>query len=153
VTDTGIRFDEKGAMSHPGTDRVFKISGDKVLAVLSGNSLGGPNGLAWDSANSRWLLGGFSGKDVIRFTEDDHQTFVLASGPGGYDGLEVLPDGRVVVSSWADSSVSVVEGSAMKKLIANVAAPADIGVDTKRNRIALPRFDGNTVEIWELKPR
>lgn len=150
VTDTGIKFDANGQMSPAGKQRVFKIVGTTVTVPVVGDSLGNPNGIAWDAGNNRWLLNGFSGKDIVRFTEDDHQTFVVASGPGGYDGLEVLSDGRVIVTSWADSTVSVVEGNALRKLITGVSAPADIGVDTRRNRIALPRFESNTVEIWAL---
>lgn len=151
ITDTGIKFDAKGAMSPAGRQQVFKIAGSVITKPIIGDSLGNPNGIAWDAASSRWLMNGFSGKDVIRFTEDDHQTFVVASGPGGYDGLEVLPDGRILVTSWADSTVSVIDGTSMRKLITGVGAPADIGIDTKRMRLALPRFEGNTVEIWNLK--
>jgi hypothetical protein len=32
-------------------------------------------------------------------------------------------------------------------------APADIAVDTKRNRVAVPFFDRNLVEIWQLPPQ
>lgn len=151
ITDTGIRFDATGAMSPAGRQQVFRIAGGTVTTPVVGDSLGNPNGLAWDAANRRWLMNGFSGKDIVRFTEDDHQTFIVASGPGGYDGLEVLPDGRVLVTSWADSTVSVIDGTSLRKLITGVAAPADIGVDTKRMHLALPRFEGNTVEIWVLK--
>ena len=151
ITDTGIKFDAKGAMSPSGKQQVFRIAGTAITSPIIGDSLGNPNGIAWDGANNRWLMAGFSGKDIVRFTADDHQTFVVASGPGGYDGLEVLPDGRVLVTSWTDSTVSVVEGNALRKLITGVSAPADIGIDTKRMRLALPRFEGNTVEIWALR--
>jgi hypothetical protein len=33
VTDTGILFDAKGGMSHPGIDQIFKIEGRKVTAL------------------------------------------------------------------------------------------------------------------------
>jgi hypothetical protein len=35
-------------------------------------------------------------------------------------------------------------------LIPGVSDVADIGVDTKRRRVAIPRLDPNVVEIWQL---
>jgi hypothetical protein len=77
----------------------------------------------------------------------------LASGPGQFDGVEILGDGRVVVSSWTDSSVHVVNNSTMTKIITGVPAPADIGYDSKRNRLLVPLFNGNAVEIWAIGRR
>ena len=74
----------------------------------------------------------------------------LASGPGQYDGVEVLGSGNILVSSWADSAVHVVRGSTMTPLVKNVSAPADIGVDTKRNVLAVPRFNDGKVEYFRL---
>jgi sugar lactone lactonase YvrE len=151
VTDSGIRFSPTGQMSETGSDRVFKIDGTAVSSVLQGKELGGPNGITWDDRNSRWLIAGFSGPNIIRFTDGDQERAVIARGPGGYDGLEVLPDGRILVTSWADSSVSVVTGDSLRRFITGVSAPADIGIDTKRMRLLLPRFESNTVEVWDLR--
>jgi hypothetical protein len=74
----------------------------------------------------------------------------IGPGPGGYDGVEVLSDGRVLVSSWADSSVQVISNGAYRKVIGNVEAPADIGVDTKRNVVAVPRFNAGRVEYFTI---
>ncbi|CAN5229767.1 hypothetical protein BH23GEM2_BH23GEM2_25060 [soil metagenome] len=65
--------------------------------------------------------------------------------------MEVLGDGRVLVSSWADSTVHVLEAGALRPLITGVPAPADIGVDTRRNRVAVPLFMDNRVELWEIR--
>ena len=35
-------------------------------------------------------------------------------------------------------------------LIKGVPSPADIGYDAKRNRVLIPIFTGNRVEIWQL---
>ena len=71
-------------------------------------------------------------------------------GPGDYDGIEVLADGRILVSSWADSAVHVVENGAMTTLVPNVSGAADIGVDTKRNIVAIPRFNDNKVDYYKI---
>ena len=38
----------------------------------------------------------------------------------------------------------------MMPLVRNVSAPADIGVDTKRNLVAVPRFNDNKVEYFRI---
>jgi sugar lactone lactonase YvrE len=150
ITDTGIVFDSTGAMTHPGVNRLFKIAGGKVTEVASGDSLSNPNGLTWDKVRTRWVLAPFGGNDVQTMSPGDKAPKKLASGPGQYDGIEVLADGRILVSSWADSAIHVIANDSMSKLIANVAAPADIGVDTKRNIVAVPRFNDNKVEYYKV---
>ena len=149
VTDSGILFDDKGAMSHPGIDQIFKIEGRKATA-LKPDSLNAPNGITWDAANGRFLLAPFSGTAVQTWKPGDKTTQTLVSGPGQYDGIEVLADGRVLVSSWADSAVHVVQNGTMSKFVAGVSAPPDIGVDTKRGVVAIPRFNDGKIEYYKI---
>jgi sugar lactone lactonase YvrE len=151
ITDTGIKFDDKGAMTHPGQDQIFKIVGRKASVAIKGDSaLKNPNGIAWDGANGRFILGPFGDKAVSAWKDGDSTLTPVATGPGGYDGVEVLSDGRILVTSWADSSVQVIANSAFRKVVANVEAPADIGVDTKRNVLAVPRFNAGRVEYFTI---
>jgi sugar lactone lactonase YvrE len=152
VTDTGIRFDAQGGMTHPGHDQILKISARKPsVAVMSDSALKSPNGIAWDAINGRFILGPFNDKAVSAWKDGDTTVTAIAAGPGGYDGVEVLSDGRILVTSWADSSVSVFSNGAFRKVVANVEAPADIGVDTKRNVVAVPRFNAGRVEYFSIK--
>src|SRR5881227_2739446 len=121
VTDTGIMFDPKGAMTHPGVNRIFRIafSGDKVTEAATGDSLENPNGITYDAANNRFLLAPFGGKDMQAWTAGKAPT-KLADGPGQYDGIEITRDGRVLISSWADSSVYSVRDGKMSKIVSGV---------------------------------
>lgn len=151
VTDTGIMFDAKGGMSHPGVDRIFRIAGRKVTEALRGNSLASPNGITWDAANRRFILAPFGGPNVQVWAPGQPAPTNLVSGPGQYDGVEVVRDG-ILVSSWADSAVHVIRGdSHMAKLVGDVSAPADIGVDTKRGVVAIPRFNDGKVEYYSIQ--
>jgi sugar lactone lactonase YvrE len=151
VTDTGIQFDEQGNMTHPGTNRVFRIVGLRITPVLSGDSLMNPNGIAWDAKNARFILAPFGGKSLQAWNPGTQQTTNLVEGPGGYDGVEVLANGNILVSSWTDSTVHVVHGgNHMMPLVKGVPAPADIGVDTKRNVVAIPRFNDAKVEYYRI---
>lgn len=152
VTDTGIRFDAQGAMTHPGVNRIFKVVGYNVTpARLNADSLMNPNGIAWDARNSRFVLAPFGGPNISAWKPGDSTFTVLVTGPGGYDGVEVLDNGNVLVSSWTDSTVHILHGGThMMPLVRGVAAPADIGVDTKRNIVAIPRFNDGKVEYYRI---
>jgi sugar lactone lactonase YvrE len=149
VTDTGILLDKSGKMSHPGVDRIFKIKGRTAVGI-SPDSLDWPNGIAWDSTSSRFIIAPSGGKTLRTWKDGDRAATTLVSGPGDYDGIEVLADGRILVSSWADSAVHVVENGAMTTLVPNVSGAADIGVDTKRNIVAIPRFNDNKVDYYKI---
>jgi sugar lactone lactonase YvrE len=154
VTDTGIRFDANGTMSHPGPDRVFAIAGRAATVAVEGTILSGPNGVAWDSTGNRLLVAPFSGPTVLAWTPGGRAPNPrrLAAGPGSFDGIARLADGRVLVTSWADSSVYVMQrDSTMTRLLTGVEAPADLGVDTKRQWVLVPLFNGNRVVVYELR--
>jgi sugar lactone lactonase YvrE len=151
VTDTGIAFDDKGGMTHPGVNRVFKVSGRTVTEAAKGDSLHNPNGIAWDQSGNRFILAPFGSPNLQSWSPGQATPTTLVAGPGGYDGLEVLANGNILVSSWTDSTVHVVHGgSHMMPLVRNVNSPADIGVDTKRNVLAVPLFNGGKVEYYKL---
>jgi sugar lactone lactonase YvrE len=151
VTDTGIKFDSAGGMSHPGVNRIFKIVAGKVSTMAEGDSLRNPNGLTYDVVGKRWLLAPFDGKDVQAMGDFAVKyPAKIATGPGSYDGIEVLQDGRIAVSSWADSAVYLISNGTMTKAISGVEAPADIGVDTKRGLIAVPRFNAGKIEYFMI---
>jgi sugar lactone lactonase YvrE len=150
ITDTGIRFTASGA-EPVQAGRIYRIARDRSVTIaVQGDTLGGPNGIAWDRANNRFVLGGFSTTDIFTWRPGEERPTRVATGPGGYDGLAVLDDGRVLISSWTDSTVSVVTGQSVARLVSGVDGPADFGIDTRRRRIAIPRFTANTVDIWTI---
>src|SRR5690242_3779388 len=150
ITDTGIRFDDVGNMLHPGPDRVFRIGPDrKVTVAVRGDTLGRPNGIALDPVGKRFVIVEFGGRSVLAWKPEDKAPSVIAKGAGGFDGV-VIAGGKILVSSWADSTVSSYETGQEVKLITGIPGPADIGYDAKRNRVLIPVLPGNRVEIWQL---
>ena len=155
VTDTGIRFGPTGQMTKPGRDRVFRIAGRTATVAAESDSIGGPNGIAWDRANNRFIIGPFNIKTLWGWAPASGggaaaKPTSLGEGPGGYDGIEVLGDGRVLVTSWTDSTLSVFENGRVTPLVRGLPAPADIGFDTKRGRVAVPLFNDNRIEVWAV---
>jgi sugar lactone lactonase YvrE len=155
VTDTGIRFGPTGEMSKPGRDQIFRIAAGARTATVAAASAGfsAPNGIAFDAANNRFLVAPFGGTSVFAWNGTDTTLTSLGTGPGEFDGIEVLADGRILASSWADSSIHVFarSGGASTRLVTGVASPADFGIDPARNMIAVPLFTGNRVELWAIR--
>jgi len=152
VTDTGVQFGPAGAMTHPGPDQIIKITGRTPSVAVSGAALNAPNGITYDAGNGRFVVGSFAGKSLMTWKAGDAQPADLATGPGQFDGIEVLGDGRLLATSWTDSSVAVYrQGSAPTKVATGVPSPADIGIDTKRNRLLVPVFTGDRVEVFEIR--
>jgi sugar lactone lactonase YvrE len=152
ITDTGIRFDDVGNVLHPGPDRVFRIGPDrKVTVAARGDSLGWPNGITVDPVGKRFIIVSFgAAKTVLAWKPGDRTAHAIAKGAGGFDGVEVAGS-RILVSSWADSTVSAYETGQEVKVITGVPTPADVGYDVKRNRVLIPILGGNRVEVWQLR--
>ncbi len=151
VTDTGIRIDSAWTFAHPGPDRIFRVGARRDVSVaVSGDTLERPNGITWDAANARFIVVAFGGPAILSWKPGEAAPTVLAKGAGQWDGVEVLADGRIIASSWADSTVDVIVGGKIERLISGVPSPADIGVDTKRQRVLIPVFTQNRVEVWQL---
>jgi len=150
ITDTGIRFDDVGAVLHPGPDRLFRVGPDRQLTVaVRGDTLGRPNGIVLDPVGKRFIIVEFGGKSVLAWKPGDKAPAVIAKGPGGFDGV-VIAGGKILVSSWSDSTVASYETGQEVKIITGVPSPADIGYDAKRNRVLIPVFTGNRVEVYQL---
>ncbi len=151
ITDTGIRFDDVSNVLHPGPDRVFRIGPDRKISVAArGDSLGWPKGITVDPVGKRFIIVSFGPtKSVLAWKPGDKAPKVIAKGAGGFDGVEVVGT-RILVSSWTDSTVSAYETGQEVKVITGVPSPADIGYDAKRNRVLVPIFSGDRVEIWQL---
>jgi DNA-binding beta-propeller fold protein YncE len=148
VTDTGLKPD----FSPSGTDAVYRIDGQgKVTTVAKGTDLHNPNGLAV-LPNGRVLVVTWTEKgEVYTLGADGSRQGVRNLGPGQLDGVEPVPGG-FLVSSWATSAVYRVAGSGMPKAVfQNMKAPADIGYDSKRNRVLIPMFMDNKLVIQPLK--
>jgi sugar lactone lactonase YvrE len=150
ITDTGIRFDSTGTMSHPGPDRIFRITANRRVSVAAeGDALQRPNGIIWDAAGNRFVVVAYGGPSVFQWKLGDKVPTVIAQGPGGFDGVQMVR-GKLLVSSWTDSTVSAYQNGTEERLISGVAGPADFGYDAKRNRVLIPLFTGNRVEVWQL---
>ena len=136
-----------------GRNKLYKVQGaGGPTVVVADSALGSPNGITWDAANNRFIIVPFGGYKGIRAWVPGTTTLsdIGMSTGAKYDGVEVLSGGRVLVASQADTSLHIFSGNAGQAVIHTLGPPADIAVDTKRNRVAVPVVALNHVEIWEL---
>lgn len=138
-----------------GTETIYHIANGRVTVALQDKALGGPNGITWDAANSRFIVVPFGGDKVIRAWKSGSKSLdvIGTSSSDKFDGVEVLPGNLVLASSQGDSSLHLFTGSTGRPIIKTGGRPADIAIDTKRNRVAVPFVDRSMVEIWQLPAR
>lgn len=148
VTDTGLEFGVEGAQRQPS--RIYRIKGTQVSQALQSDRLNGPNGITWDSTRNTFVLGSYFGDSVMAWSPGDSEPRALAGGPGQWDGMAALVDGRILAASWADSSLYVLDGSTLRKVLSGAVSPGGIGVDPERMRVAVPSLMENTVKLYRI---
>lgn len=137
-----------------GQSRVYQIDGSDVSIVI--DSLENPpNGITLDPNNNQLVIAPWNGGQIFRsFTPGNTtpQDFITATSGGNFDGIEPF-NGSFLVSSQNDSSLYLLNNNQEHKAIIKTAPePADIALDTKRNRVAVPYIELNRVDIWEIDP-
>jgi sugar lactone lactonase YvrE len=145
-----------------GTDHIYRIAGGVITVALHDSALGGPNGITWDRGRNQFIVVPYMRGSTISSwssgnaaltqigTSSAALTEIGKTGGVKYDGVEVLSGDRVLVASQADSSIHLFTGGTGRPVFKTGGAPADIAVDTKRNRVAVPFVARNLVEIWQL---
>ncbi len=150
LTDSGFEGGAKG-LEHTGPDRIYRIGPDRRVSVaLQSDSLTGPNGIAWDAAGNRFIVVPFAGNVVRAWSPGSKATVALGTAKGQLDGVELLGGNRLLLTSWTDSSLFVFENGTTTPVANGLPSPADIGVDLKRQRVAVPLLLENRVEFRAL---
>lgn len=149
-TDSGFEAGPEG-FAPSGADAVYRmiVTEERVMAVSKDPALGGPNGVAVGSRGIMVVT--FGSGEVYRLTAEGDRTDVMPASQRQLDGIEMLPDGGFMMSSWGDQCVYRIGGDGhVSKVVEGVEAPADIGYDAGRNRVLVPLFNANQVIIHPL---
>ena len=149
VTDSGLRMGEAG-LEPSGTDAVYRLSGDgRMAAIARGDWLGRPNGVAVGSRGI--FVGTFGSGEVHQLAVDGSHEPVMPASDRQVDGVEFTDGGGFLFSSWGDGAVyEVTAGGNVTRVLEDLDAPADIGLDRARNRVLVPLFNENRVLIHPL---
>lgn len=150
VNDITIGPDSALYVTDSGKPQLYRISGNQVsIAVDSLPHV--TNGIIYDETNQRLVMAGWNDAQIFLTYDPVSQTRDSAgTGVGGnYDGIEFVGN-NFIVSSQADSSLQLIKngkGSIFAKL---PGRPADIGLNTQRNQVAVPYVALNRVDVWQL---
>jgi sugar lactone lactonase YvrE len=148
VSDSGLRASADG-FEPTGTDAVYRIGRDgSVERIASGQDLNRPNGLAVRNSEV-WVV--TFGADELYRLDDGAKADVQNLPAGSLDGLVVLDDGSVLVSSWEAGAVFRGRDGSFETVIENIDSPADIGYDTRRNLVLVPHFMDDQISIHPLE--
>ncbi|HEY1693749.1 MAG TPA: hypothetical protein VGG39_16395 [Polyangiaceae bacterium] len=150
VSDTGIKFGEKGPEpTHTDAVWVIESGKGKAKAIAKGDELGHPNGLLY--ANDKLWVVTFASGELYSLDKDGKRQDVQKLPKGALDGIVALGD-SFLVSSWEAAGVFKGKAGAgaggWMQVWSGLTAPADIGLDTKRNLVLVPRFQENLVEAY-----
>ncbi|MGH7624740.1 MAG: SMP-30/gluconolactonase/LRE family protein [Gemmatimonadaceae bacterium] len=150
ITDTGVEVAPDGRTTKTVPGRIFRISRDgHASLVLRSQALAAPDGIGWDRRDSRLVLAPFGGMAVQSWHPGDAAPRDVAPGKGKFDGVEVEPDGSVLITSWNDSSVATLNRDRLVRRIANLSmTPADVTMDVAHARVGIVSLTANRFELW-----
>lgn len=148
VSDSGMKTGPSG-FEPTGTDAVYAIDKGKLKTIAKSKDLLGPNGLL---ATEKGLLAvTFNGDELYRLDEKGIKQDTSKVTEGGLDGIIQVGD-SLYVSSWKGAAIyRGALGGKFELALGDLKGAADIGFDSKRKRILVPRFLDNAVEVYDLK--
>jgi sugar lactone lactonase YvrE len=150
VTDSGLKPGPNNGFSDSGTDALYRFArGGLAVAVIRGKNLGRPNGITVDTSGVTVVT--FGSGEVYRVDAKGKRTDLPKPPKGQLDGVEKLPDGSLILSSWEGAAVYKLTGGAYTTVVDSVTSPADIGYDPKRGVVMIPVMMKNLIEIREIK--
>lgn len=135
--------------------RVYRIRRDGGVEIAVEDARVGPaNGITWDPTRQAFLLAPWVTEDaVLRAWDPATGAFEdVARLPGGrFDGIEVTEAGVVVAGQVRSELLLVGPAGSVRTLISVPGAPADIGMDTRRGRVAVPYIRAGRVDVWGVR--
>jgi DNA-binding beta-propeller fold protein YncE len=134
-----------------GTNTLYRVD-STTPAVVHSDLPHAPNGITLDPDSGLLVLTPWGGALTFHAWDSDTEQlseFARAQSGGNMDGIEFY-GGRLLAASQSDSSLHVIRGEEDLIYITMPGRPADIGIDTQRNQVAVPYIALNRVDIWQL---
>ncbi|MDT8368175.1 MAG: SMP-30/gluconolactonase/LRE family protein [Longimicrobiales bacterium] len=152
LNDMAIGPDGAPYVTDTGRNQVLRVVDGEGEVALTGEELGSPNGIALDRATSE-LVFVIWGRDAPPFRRWNPATGALTMGettPGGrFDGVEFVGS-QIVVASQVDQAIHLVTDGTGVPIQATEGRPADIAVDLRRLRVAVPYIALDRVDVFAL---
>lgn len=154
VSDSALKASKTG-FDPTGSDAVWSIDKQKKATPLAkSKDLGAPNGLLSlkDKTTDKTWVVTFGSGELYSLDEKGKKADAKKLPKGSLDGIVLLANGDLLVSSWEASTVYRGKpGGDFTPVIEDVKAPADLGYDLKRGRLLVPLFQSDEVRAYEIK--
>jgi sugar lactone lactonase YvrE len=150
VSDSGMKLGKDG-LEPNGSDAIFtfEVKANASKAVRANVDLLGPNGVLADG-DGTWVVT-FRSNELYFLNQKGEREHVTKLPKGGLDGIIKLNDGTLLISSWEGQAIFRGRpGGTFEPVLTGLTSPADIGLDTKRNRVLIPSFMTDTVFLQPL---
>lgn len=147
VTDTGL----DPTFAPTGTDAIYQIRNGQVSVFAAGTWLNNPNGCITNGANV--ILTSFDDAGGVYRVNPSGKKKMIAEMPedAGQNDSVLRVGGFLYVTSWETPAVYRISmgGSQITKIL-EIPTPADMGYDSRRNRLLVPSLFGNFLMIQPL---
>lgn len=153
ASDMGATYGAKG-FEPTGTDAIYKISpAGRVSVLAKGKQLKEPNGvLALPNGKLQVVSFATGSREIYTLDANGVMGEVVKLPGGALDGVIRTNDGHLLVSSWETSSIYTVDAQGNATVLADkLPSIADIGWDSKRDRVMSPIFGESRLVFQDLK--
>ena len=152
LSDSGLKQGAKD-FEPSGTDGLYVIEPGKkpvLKTLLKSKDLNKPNGVL-ATADTLYVVT-FGSNELLTFDLKGKKKAEPVKLPkGSLDGIVLLPGGDLLISSWDGKALYRGKPAGpFTELLGDLNAPADIGYDSKRMRVLVPRFLDNRLEAWDV---
>jgi sugar lactone lactonase YvrE len=151
VAEDGTIYATQTGTQEPDSWKLYKITPDGTArAIVTGKPLARPNGVAFD-AKGNVVVVNMNTTDIVTFSPDGEVLSTIQAADDGNDGIVVMPDGTLYVSSVTRGTVSRIRpGQAAERIATGIPSAASMTYDPKRNRLVIPMNDWNAITFVEL---
>jgi hypothetical protein len=135
-------------VSDTATGTVYRITLDRVITSIP--AFPGCNGVV-ATEEALYVVGWDDGRVIVIDLQTGDSTRIATVREAGLDGLVLLDDGTLLVSSVGASAILRVDhDGAYAVLLDGLASPADIGYDKSRSLVLIPLIDSNRLVVKPL---
>lgn len=148
-TDSGYRQGPK-QLDPSGSDAVYAFQDGTLQTLVKDATLGHPNGIIATGLGV-WVVNAGNNELWAVDLKNAAKGEVTHLPKGNLDGMAVLANGELLVSSWDGKAIFRGRpGQEFKEVLSTPEVPGDIGLDTRRNRLLVPLFLYDRIEVWDL---
>jgi sugar lactone lactonase YvrE len=141
-----------GTQSTATDPKIFKITAAGVVTeLLKGPPLMAPNGIALDNDGNLVVVGNTTDVLVISPTDGKVLKTLKTSQPGN-DGIVIMKDGTIYISSVQQGGVTRIRPNQPPELIATgIPNAASMCYDSGANQLVIPMNQNNAIAIVKLQ--